>query len=523
MTATKPVTNDSSAGPVEIRLSTGAVRGRREAVRGGVVAFRGVPYGVSEGRFGVPRGCAAWGGVLAADGDVGTVPWQPVSPVGALMGDPAPGVQTEECLTVNVWAPEPGEGPRPVLVWLPGGNFLTGGADLPRYDGAELAAQERIVVVVVNHRLGALGFLAPEWAGPAELVGSGAGVDFKATSGSGYVTNAGLLDQIAALRWVKNEVRAFGGDPERITVAGQSSGAQGLAALLALPQVRPLFRRAVLHSPPLAGTAPGREEAAETAARFLDAAGVRDPEGLRALPAERILAAQQQTGPRFGPVVDGAVVLAPDPLEALRAAPPLDGVDVLTGVTRNECALWLGLSDNPAHATREGALDVFRARFGERAEEALDRYVATAVAVRDVLPTAVEDLQSDTAFAVPTQRLAATLHALGARTRLYRFDWQVPGRNAALRACHCLDVAFLLGGEQARRAPLLADADPAETASLRRRMRALWGEYVRTGLPAPEDEWPAYDPAAPAVRVVGGDLDGVVLRSLLEPGRVGLW
>ncbi|WP_051790335.1 carboxylesterase/lipase family protein [Streptomyces sp. NRRL S-1022] len=509
-------------------VSAGPVVGRLEGPGHRVAAYRGVPYAappVGPDRFAPPREHPGWTEPLRADGPAGTVPLQLPSPLAGLMGDPVEPPRTEACLTVNVWAPAAsGEGPHPVLVWLPGGSFLTGGADLPRYDGAELAAQEGLVVVLVNYRLGALGFLAPSWAEPAAVEGAGTSLSFRMPPGSTHVTNAGLLDQIAALRWVRREIHAFGGDPERITVAGQSAGGQSLAALLALEQVRPLFRRAVLHSAPLGMAPQSRQEAARTADDFLAALDA-DPGRLRSVSGERLLRAQRTvlTRPRprgdvrppFRLVADDTVVTADLP-GALRAAPPVHGLDLLAGVTRHECALWYGMDAALDGMTRAEVTAEFTAVFGSRAEEALRLYAP------DAGPrVAFEELKTDAFFTAPTQEFADLAEASGATVRLFRFDWRVPGRNARLRACHCLEIPFLLGRDEARRAPLFADADQEETAALRTRVRRLWGEFVRTGTPA--DGWPPHRRERPAARVVGGERDGELLRSLLEPGRRRLW
>ncbi|WP_217561325.1 carboxylesterase/lipase family protein [Streptomyces sp. GbtcB6] len=524
----------ADAGPttIEAEVSGGPVIGRREGPEPGVSAFRGVPYAappVGPDRFGPPRPHPGWSAPLRADRPAGTVPLQLPSPVGTLMGDPADREQTEACLTMNIWAPGTGHGPFPVLVWLPGGSFLTGGADLPRYDGAELAAQEEIVVVLVNYRLGALGFLSPSWAEPAVIEGEGTSLRFRARGDSGHVTNAGLLDQIMALRWVKREIRAFGGDPDRVTVTGQSAGGQALAAMLALPQVRPLFRRAALHSAPLGMPPLSRAEAAGVADTFLAALGADGRADLRAVPGERILHAQRQVlaGPRargdvrppFQLVADGTVV-APDLLGALASAPPLDGLDVLAGTTRHECALWYGMDTSLGGMTRAEVAAEFAAQFGGRAGEALRCYTA-GPADRPAWPTVFEELKTDAFFTAPTQRFGDLAHERGAAVRLFRFDWQLPGRYAALRACHCLEIPFLLGRPEARRAPVFADTDPADSAALRTEVRRLWGAFVRTG--TPDGAWQLHGQVRPSVRLIGGGSDGGSPRSLLEPGREAVW
>ncbi|TJZ41944.1 carboxylesterase/lipase family protein [Streptomyces piniterrae] len=518
---------------VDVQVSEGLVRGRREGPGMSVAAFRGVPYAappLAERRFAVPLPPLGRREILRADGPVGTAPLQLPSAVGTLMNDPKP-AETESCLTVNVWSPSLRQGPRPVLVWLPGGSFLTGGADLARYDGAELAAQEQIVVVLVNYRLGALGFLAPEWAEPARIEGSGTELTFRTPSEAGWTTNAGLLDQIAALRWIKKEIGAFGGDPDQIAVAGQSAGGQSLAALLALPQVRPLFRRALLHSAPLGMAPMPRAEAAETAEIFRKALGAEGAEDLRQATLGQLRRAQQHvlTRPRpagdvrppFRLVEDGPVV-APDTAQALRASPELAGTEIMLGTTRHECALWFARQSAPvSNAGRDGVTAEFARAFGSRADEALETYAAAVSPPYNALSTAFEEFKTDAFFAAPTHAFADILHRHGARTRMFRFDWQVPGRYSALRACHCVDIPFLLGREEARHAPLFADADQGGMQRLRHSVRRMWGAFVRTGSPSPT--WAEHTPERPVVRAVGGEFAGTTLGSLVEPERRALW
>ncbi|PQP89207.1 carboxylesterase family protein, partial [Paenibacillus sp. AR247] len=218
-----------------IRTHNGLIQGY---VQNGVRTWKAIPYAeppVGERRFRKPLPARPWAGVRSGDMTVPLAP-QRVNPTGGafrLKRDQIP--QSEDCLYVNVWAPdEPAPQPLPVMVWIHGGAFVTGGGGLPIYDGSELARRGGLIVVSLSYRLGPLGFthFSP----------------FSGESEDGYVSNAGLLDQIEALRWVKHNITAFGGDPQQVTVFGESAGSMSIAALLAMPAARGLFTRAIMQS-----------------------------------------------------------------------------------------------------------------------------------------------------------------------------------------------------------------------------------------------------------------------------------
>ena len=246
MTVTAARSSESAPGP-EVRTAAGVLRGSREA---GLAVFRGIPYAeppVGALRFAAPRPVRGWAGVRAA------VSYGPPPPQGGLFGmdELAREAAGDDWLTVNVWSPDPAPGAGlPVLVWIHGGAYAIGTSSLPEYDGGRLAAGG-VVVVTFNYRLGVEGF--------AQIDGAPA--------------NRGLLDQVAALQWVRDNIRAFGGDPDRVTVFGQSAGGGSVAALLAMPRAAGLFRRAVAQSVP--GTFFSPELAADIAAACAAELGVR--------------------------------------------------------------------------------------------------------------------------------------------------------------------------------------------------------------------------------------------------------
>ena len=323
--------------------------------------------------------------------------------------------QSEDCLTLNVWSPALDGAPAPVLFWLHGGAFTSGAGSLGWYRGQEFARDGRIVVVTINYRLGPLGFLY--------LPGLCEG-------------NLGLLDQIAALHWVKANIARFGGDPDAITVAGQSAGARSTAHLMANDATAALFRRAILQSGPLGLPPFGPDQAAETGRQFLDLLGVA-PSALRELPAEKLIAATGQLAQRmkrfaenrmpFNAVDDGVVVRG-DPVAAAerRAAP---GIDVLIGTTRDESAAHFSFDETILHATDAQVRQRFEGLFGAAADQFLDEFrryraVGTPYAV-------LTELITDTTYVRGSLAFAAARARHGRPAWLYRFDWQSPTRASA--------------------------------------------------------------------------------------------
>jgi len=208
-----------------VRTASGLVRGRR-ADRGGIAAFRGIPFAqppVGDLRFAAPHPASPWTGTREA---AAFGPAPPQSSY-ALTPAPSPGTDPDDWLTVNVFSPDPGAAGLPVMVWIYGGAYRSGSSSLPGYDGTRFA-QKNVVLVTFNHRVGVEGY--------AQL--------------PGVPANRGLLDQVAALRWVRENIAAFGGDPDRVTVFGESAGAGAIAALLVMPDAAGLFRRAIAQSVP---------------------------------------------------------------------------------------------------------------------------------------------------------------------------------------------------------------------------------------------------------------------------------
>ncbi|WP_370950194.1 carboxylesterase/lipase family protein [Amycolatopsis sp. cg5] len=427
----------------EVRVTAGKLRGTRES---GVAVFRGIPFAeppVGALRFAAPRPAGRWDGVREA------VEFGPPPPqAGAFGMDAVSG--GDDWLTVNVWSPEPGpDAGLPVMVWIQGGAYGIGMAGLPEYDGATLA-RDGVVVVTFNYRVGIEGF--------AQLEGAPA--------------NRGLLDQVAALTWVRDNVRAFGGDPDRVTVFGQSAGGGSVASLLVMPRAAGLFRRAIAQSVP--GTFFTPELGADMASAFAAEYGLTatasqlstvDPCELTAAGdvvtakigqwTENWGLAAHRSIP-FAPVVDGDV-LPTTPWETAR------DVEIIAGHTRDEQRLFSLMGDEASAPLEVLAPDARRYRegFPGASEEELRELV-----------------NSDWLFRMPTLHLAQT-----GPTYLYELTW-----SGLLGACHGLDVPLVFGNLQSGQpGMLIEDVSAAEAVSAD--MRAAWIAFATHGDPG----WPAYE------------------------------
>jgi len=344
--------------PPIVETANGRVEGLVDS--SGIAVFKGVPYAappVGPRRWRPPRPVEAWTGVRAAD-RFGPRCMQP-RPYGDMVFR-SEGM-SEDCLYLNVWTPEPApDAGRPVLVYFYGGGFVAGDGSEPRYDGASMA-REGIVMVTVNYRLGAFGFLAH----PA----------LTAEAPDGASGNYGLLDQQRALEWVQQNIRAFGGDPSRVTIAGESAGSMSVSAHMAAPGSTGRFARAIGESGALLGTSPlsSLEEGEQSGVRFADQVGADSLRTLRALSASRLLElAAQPDAPRFGPIVDGHF-LPTAPAEVYAAGEQAD-VPLLVGWNSEESNYTALLGDRPP--TPAAYAEAVRERFGDRAERVLELYPA---------------------------------------------------------------------------------------------------------------------------------------------------
>ncbi|MFC8219820.1 carboxylesterase/lipase family protein [Streptomyces sp. NPDC057362] len=476
-------------GPAEsvepvVRTSAGAVRGRTED---GLAVFRGIPFAqppVGEARFAAPRRPRPWDGVRDAYA-FGPPPPQDLGVAGTVGPPDVP--EGDDWLTVNVWTPAADPAAhRPVMVWIYGGAYKMGHSGNPAYDARRIAADGDLVVVTLNYRVGMEGFAHIEGA-PA---------------------NRGLLDQVAALVWVQDNIAAFGGDPGRVTIFGESAGAGSVASLLAMPRAAGLFRRAVAQSVP--GTFFSTELARDIGADLAAELGLRPTVAdLSDIAPDQLVRAGQALAPKmpgnvarwgqaaptitpYAPVVDGEI-LPVTPWQALRSGAARD-IDLMVGHNRDENRLFTMM------AGKLGKIDE------DRASAALRLYAPHGeAAYRAAFPGAsahdlYEHVQTDWLFAMPSLHLAEAHLAGGGRAHVYELTWPAPAFGGALGACHALDIPLLFGTFQADLALLqFGGAEPSEEAlALSSRFRASWTAFARTGDPG----WPAYDTQRRLVQVL---------------------
>lgn len=444
----------------QVTIDSGVVTG---ATAGGVASFKGIPYAAP------PVGALRWSAPSPAQ------PWS--APRDATrygsdcMQNPLPGIKagerpmSEDCLTLNVWTPEPAKGAKlPVMMWIHGGGFVGGSGTLPETDGSLLAKRD-VVIVSFNYRLGRFGFFAH----PA--LGAGG--------------NWGLMDQIAALKWVQRNIAAFGGDPTKVTIFGESAGGESVLRLMASPAAKGLFARAIAASGGGRDGWPGLADAEAKGQAFGVRAGAGDAAALRALPAKAVLgsiALMSKEDDRYsGPMTDGTIVTAN--ADTIFAAGKQAAVPYIIGSNDDE------LGFIPA---------AFRAMVNGPVEKALGPAAASVKAAYTSGAEANRRLGGDVLFAEPALAFGLSQARAGAPTFLYRFGYVAEAqRKPDVGAVHASDVVFQFGN-------LAPDATTADRAAAKL-IGDYWTNFAKTGdpngpgLPA----WSRLDPAAPQLLSLG--------------------
>jgi len=444
----------------------------------GILVFRGVPFAappVGPRRFLPPVREEAWDGVRDATRFAPDIA-QADLPVARILGSDGSD-SNEDGLYLNVWTPACDDARRPVMVWIHGGAYVFGSGAVSWYDGTHFAQHGDVVVVTINYRLGPFGFLhLADQFGPA-LAGSG---------------NAGILDQVAALEWVRESITAFGGDPDNVTIFGESAGANSVGTLLALPAARGLFHQAIAQSGAGAWVST-RERAALIATRTIDALPIRpgDIEALQALPVGEILAAKPDlsdeaqggiAGLAWQPVIDGDVLPGP-PIDVV-ASGSAAGVHLLTGTNQHEITLFQVLDPTLAELDDAAIVDRLAALVTDPAGLLRTYRALTPDATPKQLWSA---LATDGVFRMPAVHLAEAQGRHG-RTWMYRFTWETPVFGGALRSTHALEIPFVFDTLTQPGADKLTGTGP-ERATIADTMHRAWIEFARTGDPG----WPAYE------------------------------
>jgi para-nitrobenzyl esterase len=494
-----------------VETAAGKLRG---SSLGGIQAFKGIPYGAPTGganRFLPPQPPAAWTGVRDALAYRGHAPQLPGRPerrpeLRTMLGPADTTPEGEDCLTLNVWTPGIDFGKRPVMVWLHGGAFAYGSGNRAVTEGANLARRGDVVVVSVNHRLNIFGFLHLADLGGERYAHSG---------------NAGVLDLVAALQWVRDNIAGFGGDPGSVTIFGESGGGGKVSVLLAMPAARGLFHRAVIQSGATIRVSTRERGNALAEAVLAELGfGAGGCDRLQGVPAEHLAAAiapaSRRVGPRalplldrydFGPVVDGSD-LPTQPFDP--AAPAIaDDIPLLIGGTREESGFFLADDDEVWHRrlTEESlrarieavagpdagrVLDLYRTMYPEASRE--DRLISALTAANFWIRTVL----------LAERKAARTArNANGAPVYLYSLDWQSPACGGRLKAHHAMDLPFVFDTTGVPDTTKGA-AGAAELAAV---ISGTWAAFARTG--SPENgalpDWPAYTPDGRATMILDSE------------------
>ncbi|MBY8992088.1 MAG: carboxylesterase/lipase family protein [Candidatus Lokiarchaeota archaeon] len=464
---------------VIVETTNGIVRGYS---RRGVFKFKGIPYAAPPKgnlRFKPPAPVEPWSDVLDAT-NYSPVSIQPPSLLEAQFGEPMP--QSEaECLTLNIWTQGLDIGKRPVMFWIHGGGFTTGsGASL---DGTRLVFRGDVVVVSINYRLGYLGFLYMP--------------DMPDTT-----ANAGILDMVAALEWVKENIQKFGGDPNNVTIFGESAGGMAVSTLLATPSAKGLFHRAIPQSGAANKFSYNPVSAIKVYEELIQKLGVEkgNIEALRKSPAENFIVPQMDmtefraSGLRVGPVIEKST-LPVHPLEAISKGDAKD-IDVFIGSNLDENKMFLmwnpkafELSEERLHKTVNTFMR-FTKQKESKAKEIIDRYRELRKTPRNI----TDAILTDFTFRIPSIRLAEEQSKHQKNIYMYLFTWQSPLGGGKFGAMHALELPFVFG--------LFGDRDigffpgrTEETQRLSEQMMDTWIAFARSGNPNHENipELPPYD------------------------------
>ncbi len=466
-------------GSMDIIVSTrqGAVRG---SMIDGIATFKGIPYAANpfgHDWFRPPQPAQAWDGVRDAL-DYGPTAPKPgyAAPFDALLPEPA--IAGLDCLNLNVWSPDVGKVGLPVMIWIHGGSFANGSGAVPTYNGRRFA-RDGVVCVTINYRLGPHGFL---------FLGEG-------------TANLGLLDQIAALKCVQENIAAFGGDPSNVTIFGESAGGMSVSTLLAMPRAAGLFRRAISQSG--AGHHALKLETSRLIGQYLaEKLGVEPTSnGLAPVPFERIIAAQVELGNEtatqpdpgrwrevllnymlFETVIDGEI-LPTMPIAAIAGGASSD-VDVMVGANTEEWRFFT-VPNGVIDMISDDILAFAIAAYGLSPDETLAIY-------REALPGAsAGDLQAalvtDWFFRIPAIRLAEARTAGKAATYMYEMAWRSPQFGGRMGACHALEIPFVFDNlDQEENRAMVGDHPPQQLADA---MHKAWVSFATHGDPG----WPRYD------------------------------
>jgi para-nitrobenzyl esterase len=472
-----------------VQTTSGSIQG--VVLDGGVNAFYGVPYGASTAganRFMPPQKPTPWTGVKETT-LVGYRSPQGAGPIPEVEALDRQEPMSEDCLDLNVFTPALGRGDRPVMVWLHGGGFTSGSGNWLLYDGARLARSQDVVVVPVTHRLNVFGYLYLEEIG---------GEQFKGAS------NVGMLDIIAALQWVRDNIAQFGGNPNNVTIFGQSGGGGKVGALLGMTPAKGLFQKAIGMSGAFIQGVP-KDRATETAQKFMASVGAKTVADLQKMPTEQLRTGFINTqGLAMSPVVDGHTLPA-NPF-APTASPLSAGIPLMMGTTEHEVNFFPGAVVDPIEDA-----DLFaRVKQAVRADDAkvkevIDLYRHNRPNVSNV--ELYQIIASDNSFRVgPMTQTERKAEQATAPVYQYYFRWQSVIRDGKLRAFHTLDIPFAFNNVEVATA---MTGTAQSRYALATKVSSAFASFARTGNPNTGGlpNWPQFDTKTRATMAFNNDCE----------------
>ncbi len=487
-----------------VETNSGKIQGYTD---NGLQIFKGIPYAsppIDELRFSPPQPVEPWNDVLDAT-TYGPFPLQGASALEMFLGKASP--QSEpDCLTLNIWTPETDDKDRPVMFWIHGGGFINGGAAVQVYDGSYLAQRGNTVIVTINYRLGAFGYLyIPD-----------------------VTANVGQLDQIQALKWVKENIAKFGGDPNNITIFGESAGGEAVVTLLAMPAAKDLFQHVIAQSAPMVYNASAGKKSSEQLMSLLDIeAG--DIDALQKVPAKKIIRAQNKITNRgvitdllpFSPRIDKKT-LPKHPLEALRSG-SANNADLIIGSNETELTLFTRLDPRMNKMDAEGmrkninSIANLLGQDEKKANELINLYKENRKDLRTPLDI-MEVIGTDFVFRIPAIRISEAHHTHQSNTYNYIFTWQSPAFNGQFGAPHAVEIPFVFGTLNAPMIDQLVGKGPAAD-TLKEKTMATWISFAKNGNPNHDGipKWPSYDAEKRATMLMGKKFE--VVNALFDAER----
>lgn len=494
----------TSLGIVEGLLGTSLDSHRNSHQKPDLQIFKGVPYAkppIGDLRWQPPQPLTPWSGVLETL-DYGHRAPQLDNPMMKFMDGPSePSPQSENCLSLNIWAPLGDKTLKPVMVWLHGGAFSHGSASQATYDGQYLARRGNVLVITLNYRLGMLGFLNLNEITMGKIPSSG---------------NEGLLDQIAALEWIKTEISHFGGDPNNVTLFGESAGAMSIAALLTIEKAEGLFHKAILQSGS-GHAAISQERSQIISGKLLALLDIKpeDTDALMNISAEELVAVQgkfhQLTGnstipkPPFQPVIDGDI-LKQMPITSIRQGLG-HKIPLMVGTTLDEWKL-IAIGDPAYDDISKEALLSYLSKSEFSNKQSLIKAYQDYLQSNGVTPTYGEvktAIATDRVFRIPANILLEAQGQYHADVYNYICDWQSPIFNNILRATHGIELGFLFGTFDKIQSDFFGEGIEAESFS--NTLMDRWLKFARNGTPNLNDNedqiWSAYEPIKRATMMLG--------------------